>query len=69
MIHHPNVAKKAQAEIDSVTGGNRLPDFDDRMLLPYTECIMKEVLRWDYFYSLIIFDADMRKIPSPGASW
>ena len=45
MIHHPDVVKKAQDEIDSVTGGTRLPEFEDRMQLPYIECILKEILR------------------------
>ncbi|KAI0264155.1 cytochrome P450 [Gloeopeniophorella convolvens] len=43
---HPDVQKKAQAEIDAVTGLERLPTFDDRTLLPYTDAICKEVLRW-----------------------
>lgn len=46
MILHPEVLKKAQAEIDAVVGPNRLPTFDDRPLLPYIEAVQKEVLRW-----------------------
>lgn len=43
---HPEVLKKAQAEIDLVIGNNRLPDFDDRPSLPYLECIVREVFRY-----------------------
>lgn len=42
---HPEVVKKAQEELDRVTGGERLPSFDDRVELPYINCIMKEVFR------------------------
>jgi cytochrome P450 len=35
MMKHPEVLQKAQAEIDSVTGGERLPAFEDRPNLPY----------------------------------
>lgn len=43
---HPEVVKKAQEELDRVTGGERLPTFDDRVELPYIDCIMKEVFRY-----------------------
>jgi cytochrome P450 len=46
MAMYPEVQKKAQAEIDSVVGKDRLPDFDDRESLPYVSAILKEVLRW-----------------------
>ncbi|KAG8816971.1 hypothetical protein FRC19_011676, partial [Serendipita sp. 401] len=42
----PEVAKKVQAEIDSVTGQERLPTVKDRAKLPYTEAVWKESLRW-----------------------
>ena len=45
MIHHPEVAKKAQAEIDNVIGKDQLPTIRDRQNLPYIDCIVKEVLR------------------------
>lgn len=45
MITHPEVMKKAQAEIDSVVGSDRLPTFSDRSSLPYLDCVMTEVLR------------------------
>ena len=46
MVLHPDVQKKAQAEIDSVIGTDRLPVYGDRPKLPFIEAIMKEVLRW-----------------------
>ncbi|KAF8646264.1 hypothetical protein AX16_007304 [Volvariella volvacea WC 439] len=46
MTRHPEVYAKVQAEIDSVTRGERLPDFEDRPLLPYLECVLQEVYRW-----------------------
>ncbi|KAG1741078.1 cytochrome P450 [Suillus lakei] len=42
-----DVQKKAQAEIDAVVGTDRLPSFADRDSLPYTEALVKEVLRWN----------------------
>jgi Cytochrome P450 len=45
MIMHPEILEKAQAEIDSVIGSDRLPDFDDRKSLPYLGCIVKELHR------------------------
>jgi hypothetical protein len=43
---YPNVQKKAQQEIDRVTGGNRLPTVDDYDALPYMRALVKEVIRW-----------------------
>ena len=47
MIRHPEVAKKAQAEIDEIIGNEQLPSLADRASLPYIDCILKEVLRYD----------------------
>ncbi|KAF7365051.1 Cytochrome p450 [Mycena venus] len=46
MALHPEVVQKAQNEIDSVIGLDRLPGFDDRSALPYCEAVYREVLRW-----------------------
>ncbi|KAF8590889.1 cytochrome P450 [Ramaria rubella] len=46
MILHPDVQRKAQAELDSVVGRERLPQFSDRPSLPYINAITKEVFRW-----------------------
>ncbi|KAK0309651.1 hypothetical protein LTR82_015140 [Friedmanniomyces endolithicus] len=42
----PSVVAKAQRELDSVVGKNRLPTFEDRDDLPYIQAVVKEVLRW-----------------------
>lgn len=48
MTLHPGVQKAAQAEIDRVIGGDRLPSFEDleEGSLPYITAIMLEVLRY-----------------------
>ncbi|KAJ7168337.1 cytochrome P450 [Mycena crocata] len=46
MLANPGAQKKAQAEIDSVVGQDRLPDFSDEESLPYVAAVMKESLRW-----------------------
>ncbi|KAI9566868.1 CyP450 monooxygenase [Boletus coccyginus] len=46
MVMFPDVQKKAQAEIDRVTGGSRMPDFSDRTSMVYLEAAYREVLRW-----------------------
>ncbi|KAJ3574074.1 hypothetical protein NP233_g2002 [Leucocoprinus birnbaumii] len=46
MIHFPEVQERAQKEIDDLTGGLRLPDFDDQPLLPYIDAIIAELFRW-----------------------
>jgi cytochrome P450 len=45
MALNPGVQKKAQAELDSVLGG-RLPEFNDRLNLPYVNAVVKESMRW-----------------------
>ncbi|KAG1719685.1 cytochrome P450 [Suillus lakei] len=47
MTLFPDAQRKAQAEIDAVVGPDRLPSFVDRDSLPYTEALVKEVLRWN----------------------
>ncbi|KAG1821682.1 cytochrome P450 [Suillus subaureus] len=46
MIMFPEVQKTAQAEIDHVTGGTRMPDFGDRESMVYLEATYRKVLRW-----------------------
>ncbi|TEB34027.1 cytochrome P450 [Coprinellus micaceus] len=43
---HPEVQKRAQIEVDSATGGKRLPLMGDREKLPYVNALVKELGRW-----------------------
>ncbi|OJT02558.1 O-methylsterigmatocystin oxidoreductase [Trametes pubescens] len=45
MVRKPEVVLNAQEEIDSVTGGSRLPTYDDRGALPYVNAIMSEYIQ------------------------
>ncbi|KAF4503330.1 O-methylsterigmatocystin oxidoreductase [Fusarium agapanthi] len=46
MLLFPDVQRKAQKEIDSAVGNERLPQFEDRDNLPYVDALIKETLRW-----------------------
>ena len=46
MSLYPEVQRKAQAELHSVVGPNRLPEFEDRDALVYVNAVIKEALRW-----------------------
>ncbi|KAI8974876.1 cytochrome P450 [Trametes punicea] len=46
MIRNPEMQKRAQKELDSVVGPDRLPEHSDRPSLPYIDAILKETLRW-----------------------
>lgn len=46
MLLFPEVQKKAQREIDSVMGLERMPTMDDDSSLQYIRACMKETLRW-----------------------
>ncbi|ETW76399.1 cytochrome P450 monooxygenase 15 [Heterobasidion irregulare TC 32-1] len=43
---HPEIQTRAQAEIDTVVGRERLPEFEDRPRMPYIDAICRELLRW-----------------------
>lgn len=46
MLANPDAQKKAQEEIDLVTGRDYLPTFEHEEELPYVAALVKEVLRW-----------------------
>ena len=46
MLLYPDIQKKAQDELDSVVGRDRLPTFEDRPRLPFIDAMSKELLRW-----------------------
>ncbi|KZT51051.1 cytochrome P450 [Calocera cornea HHB12733] len=50
----PTVLEKAQAEMDSTIGKDRLPTLDDRETLPYCAALVQEVLRWNPVVPLCI---------------
>lgn len=43
---HPAVQIKAQEELDQLLKGTRLPELEDRQLLPYCQALLMETLRW-----------------------
>ncbi|XP_039171935.1 cytochrome P450 81Q32 [Eucalyptus grandis] len=45
MLNHPEILKKAQAEIDEVVGHDRIVDESDLPKLSYLHCIMNETMR------------------------
>ncbi|KAL1726401.1 cytochrome P450 [Schizophyllum commune] len=45
MLENPEIAKRAQLELDSVLEPGRLPEFVDEERLPYTTAVVKETLR------------------------
>ncbi|KAJ7102834.1 cytochrome P450 [Mycena epipterygia] len=47
MALYPDIQEAAQAEIDRVLTDGRPPQLSDRPSLPYVECVMREVLRWN----------------------
>ena len=46
MLAYPETQKRAQAELDSVVGRDRVPTFSDFEHLPYIRAMVKETLRW-----------------------
>lgn len=54
MTLYPEAQKKAQAEIDSVIGNDRLPTYTDRDSLPFIEALVKEVFRWHVILPLAV---------------
>ncbi|KAI0673275.1 cytochrome P450 [Trametes maxima] len=46
MAKFPDVQKRAQAAVDGLLRGKRLPTMADRPSLPYVDAVLSEVLRW-----------------------
>ncbi|KAL7794247.1 cytochrome P450 [Trichoderma ceciliae] len=46
MMMFPEAQRKAQEEVDRVTGGTRLPVLADREQMPFVEAMVTETLRW-----------------------
>ncbi|KAI0085090.1 cytochrome P450 [Irpex rosettiformis] len=46
MAMSPDIQQRAQQELESVVGPERLPTYDDQDRLPYVQAIFMECLRW-----------------------
>jgi len=46
MAANPQMQRRAQEELDALTGDGRLPTLEDLPSLPYLEAIIKECFRW-----------------------
>ncbi|KAL5006519.1 hypothetical protein ScPMuIL_015325 [Solemya velum] len=46
LIHHPEVQRRIQEEIDRVIGSERSPELSDRLEMPYTKAVVLETLRY-----------------------
>ncbi|KLO07686.1 CyP450 monooxygenase [Schizopora paradoxa] len=47
ILKNPDKQRRAQEEIDTVIGSNRLPNHSDMDSLPYVRAICTEILRWE----------------------
>ncbi len=45
MMAYPDIQGKVQQELDTVIGRNRMPEWNDRLELPYTEAVLREIQR------------------------
>ena len=45
LVRHPEVARRAQEELDRVVGRERMPGFGDEERLPYLRAVIKETMR------------------------
>ncbi|KAK8553026.1 hypothetical protein V6N13_055803 [Hibiscus sabdariffa] len=69
LMNHPNVTEKAQKEIDSVVGRNRILEESDMENLPYLQAVVKETLRLHPGGPLVLVAIrEWKKKLPPGAS-
>ena len=55
MTIYPEIREKAQAEVDTIIGNERLPTMEDRGVLPYANAICMELLRWNMLIPLRMY--------------
>lgn len=55
LLHYPECQSKIQAELDGAIGRQRLPTFDDRPTLHYTNAFLQESMRLTAFIPLSVF--------------
>lgn len=65
MLLTPNVQRKAQQEVDAVTGGARLPNFEDWNSIPIVERIVYEVLRWAEILQVLVLSLTICRFHPP----
>ncbi|KAH7889032.1 cytochrome P450 [Phlebopus sp. FC_14] len=65
MTLYPEIQKRAQAELDSLIGTERLPTFEDRHSLPYVNAVCTELFRWHTVAPQILHDENT--YPDPEA--
>ena len=46
MVLYPEVMRKAQAEIDTIIGPERMPTFEDQHKLTHIDAMVREIIRW-----------------------
>ncbi|KAK7793940.1 hypothetical protein R5R35_007703 [Gryllus longicercus] len=47
LLHHPEVLRRCQKELDEVVGQCRLPTLDDRPNMPFIEATLRETMRFN----------------------
>ena len=47
MTRNTDIQHRAQSEIDRVVGDSRLPDMADRDSLPFVDCVVMELCRFN----------------------
>ncbi|XP_029816892.1 vitamin D 25-hydroxylase [Manacus vitellinus] len=57
MALYPNIQGQVQKEVDLVIGPNKMPTFEEKCKMPYTEAVLHEVLRFCNIVPLGIFHA------------
>eukprot|EP01062_Namystynia_karyoxenos_P020093 TRINITY_DN175_c0_g1_i2.p1 TRINITY_DN175_c0_g1~~TRINITY_DN175_c0_g1_i2.p1 ORF type:complete len:541 (+),score=187.84 TRINITY_DN175_c0_g1_i2:83-1705(+) len=49
LCNYPETQRKIQEELEREVGPDRLPSYDDRESLPYTNAVILELMRWKHF--------------------
>ncbi|KAH7909629.1 cytochrome P450 [Hygrophoropsis aurantiaca] len=57
MVLDPSIQERAYAQIKSVTGTERMPNFEDRDSLPYIDGIVRESMRWQPIFPMGVVHA------------
>lgn len=71
MLMHPEIQRKAHAEMDRVLGGDRMPEFADQDYMPYLTAIYKEVcvMPAEMRYSEVLLRVSGSALPSSSSTW